>query len=55
MRRAVLISSTAVYGVPKHHPIDETSPLVGVGHYGESKIEAEGGRARGSAAAGSRS
>ena len=41
VRRAVLISSTAVYGVPKHHPIDETSPLVGVGHYGESKIEAE--------------
>src|SRR3954447_13767238 len=40
-RRAVLISSTAVYGVPKHHPIDERSPLVGVGHYGESKIEAE--------------
>jgi nucleoside-diphosphate-sugar epimerase len=41
VRRAVLISSTAVYGVPKHHPIDETSPLVGVGHYGESKIDAE--------------
>jgi nucleoside-diphosphate-sugar epimerase len=41
VRRAVLISSTAVYGVPKHHPIDEISPLVGVGHYGESKIEAE--------------
>jgi nucleoside-diphosphate-sugar epimerase len=41
VRRAVLISSTAVYGVPKHDPIDETSPLVGVGHYGESKIEAE--------------
>jgi nucleoside-diphosphate-sugar epimerase len=41
VRRAVLISSTAVYGVPKHHPIDEMSPLVGVGHYGESKIEAE--------------
>jgi len=41
VRRAVLISSTAVYGVPKHHPIDESSPLVGVGHYGESKIDAE--------------
>jgi nucleoside-diphosphate-sugar epimerase len=41
VRRAVLISSTAVYGVPKHHPIDETSRLVGVGDYGESKIEAE--------------
>src|SRR5215470_4401556 len=41
VRRAILISSTAVYGVPKHHPIDEAAPLVGVGHYGESKIEAE--------------
>jgi nucleoside-diphosphate-sugar epimerase len=39
--RAVLISSTAVYGVPKHHPLAEDAPLVGVGHYGESKIEAE--------------
>jgi len=41
VRRAILISSTAVYGVPKHHPIDEDAPLVGVGHYGESKIDAE--------------
>src|ERR671935_759646 len=39
--RTVLISTTAVYGVPKHHPIAEDAPLVGVGHYGESKIEAE--------------
>jgi len=39
--RAVLISSTAVYGVPKHHPIAEDAPLVGVGHYGESKIDGE--------------
>jgi nucleoside-diphosphate-sugar epimerase len=41
VRRAILISSTAVYGVPKTHPIDEESPLQGVGHYGASKIEAE--------------
>ena len=41
VRRAILISSTAVYGVPKVHPIAEDAPLVGVGHYGESKIEAE--------------
>jgi nucleoside-diphosphate-sugar epimerase len=41
VRRAILISSTAVYGVPKQHPIDEDAPLVGVGHYGESKIDAE--------------
>src|SRR5919198_1126786 len=41
VRRAILISSTAVYGIPKVHPISEHAPLVGVGHYGESKIEAE--------------
>src|SRR6201989_3531005 len=41
VRRAILISSTAVYGVPKHHPIAEEAPLVGVGHYGQSKIDAE--------------
>jgi nucleoside-diphosphate-sugar epimerase len=39
--RAIFISSTAVYGVPKVHPIYEDSPLVGVGPYGESKIESE--------------
>ena len=42
VRRAIFISSTAVYGVPKVHPIFEDAPLVGVGPYGESKIEAEG-------------
>ena len=41
VRRAVLISSTAVYGVPEKHPIVEDDPLVGVGWYGESKIDAE--------------
>ncbi len=41
VRRVVLVSSTAVYGVPDHHPIHEDDPLVGVGPYGESKIEAE--------------
>ncbi len=39
--RTIFISSTAVYGVPKVHPIFEDAPLVGVGPYGESKIEAE--------------
>lgn len=39
--RVVFISSTAVYGVPDKHPIDETDPLVGVGPYGHSKIEGE--------------
>jgi len=41
VRRVVFISSTAVYGVPKKHPIEEDDPLVGVGAYGESKIDAE--------------
>ena len=31
VRRVVLISSTAVYGVPERHPIHEDDPLVGVG------------------------
>jgi nucleoside-diphosphate-sugar epimerase len=41
VRRIVFISSTAVYGVPEKHPIEEDDPLVGVGWYGESKIDAE--------------
>lgn len=41
VRRAVFVSSTAVYGVPERHPIHEDDPLVGVGAYGASKIEAE--------------
>ncbi len=39
--RLIYISSTAVYGVPKKHPIMEGDPLVGVGAYGHSKIAAE--------------
>lgn len=39
--RYVQISSTAVYGVPKKHPICESDPMVGVGPYGHAKIEAE--------------
>ena len=38
---AIFISSTAVYGIPRVHPIGEDAPLVGVGPYGESKIQAE--------------
>lgn len=41
IKRVVFISSTAVYGIPKKHPIVETDPRVGVGAYGESKIMAE--------------
>lgn len=40
--RFVYISSTAVYGIPNHHPITENDRLEGVGPYGESKIIAEG-------------
>ncbi len=39
--RVIFISSTSVYGIPKKHPVDENHPLVGVGHYGESKVRAE--------------
>jgi nucleoside-diphosphate-sugar epimerase len=41
VKRIIYISSTAVYGVPKRHPIYENDPLVGVGPYGHSKIESE--------------
>jgi nucleoside-diphosphate-sugar epimerase len=39
--RAVFVSSTAVYGLHKEHPITEESRLVPVGPYGASKVEAE--------------
>lgn len=39
--RFIFISSTAVYGIPDHHPIYEEACLQGVGSYGESKIAAE--------------
>lgn len=41
VERVVHISSTAVYGIPDHHPLREDDPLIGVGPYGEAKIEAE--------------
>lgn len=41
VKRFIHISSTAVYGIPDHHPIYESDPLSGVGYYGEAKIEAE--------------
>ncbi|HET6497807.1 MAG TPA: NAD-dependent epimerase/dehydratase family protein, partial [Coriobacteriia bacterium] len=41
VERFVMISSTAVYGIPDHHPLLEDDPLVGVGPYGEAKIAAE--------------
>jgi len=39
--RAIHISSTAVYGIPDHHPLLETDKMVGVGPYGEAKVKAE--------------
>lgn len=39
--RVIYISSTAVYGLPDKHPLEETDPVHGVGPYGESKIAAE--------------
>jgi nucleoside-diphosphate-sugar epimerase len=41
IKKVIYISSTAVYGVPDHHPVFETDKLVGVGPYGEAKIKAE--------------
>jgi nucleoside-diphosphate-sugar epimerase len=41
IRRVVHVSSTAVYGIPDHHPLYETDQLDGVGPYGQAKIEAE--------------
>jgi nucleoside-diphosphate-sugar epimerase len=41
IKRVVYVSSTAVYGVPDHHPLYEDDELVGVGPYGETKIIAE--------------
>lgn len=40
-QRLVHISSTAVYGIPDHHPLIEDDKLQGVGPYGEAKIAAE--------------
>lgn len=39
--RVIHISSTAVYGIPEHHPLNEADPMHGVGPYGKSKVQAE--------------
>jgi nucleoside-diphosphate-sugar epimerase len=41
VERVVHISSTAVYGIPDHHPLYEDDHLIGVGPYGRAKIKAE--------------
>ena len=41
VKRFIHISSTAVYGIPDHHPLKEDDKLDGVGPYGKAKIKAE--------------
>ena len=41
IERFIHISSTAVYGIPDHHPLLESDSMHGVGPYGESKVAAE--------------
>lgn len=41
VKRFIHISTTAVYGVPDHHPLYETDQMSGVGPYGISKVKAE--------------
>lgn len=41
VERVVHVSSTAVYGIPDHHPLLEDDPKQGVGPYGEAKVQAE--------------
>src|SRR5918912_2177602 len=41
VQRFVHVSSTAVYGIPDHHPLYEDDRLEGVGPYGQAKIQAE--------------
>ena len=39
--RVIHVSTTAVYGIPDHHPLYETDEVDGVGPYGEAKVQAE--------------
>ncbi len=41
VERMIHVSSTAVYGIPDHHPLLEDDQLDGVGPYGEAKVAAE--------------
>lgn len=41
VKRFIHVSSTAVYGIPDHHPLLENDKLDGVGPYGQAKILAE--------------
>jgi nucleoside-diphosphate-sugar epimerase len=42
VKRVIHISTTAVYGIPDHHPLLETDTLHGVGPYGIAKVKGEG-------------
>ena len=41
VKRFIQISTTALYGIPDHHPLYESDPVRGVGPYGEAKVQAE--------------
>ncbi|QRN85904.1 NAD-dependent epimerase/dehydratase family protein [Clostridia bacterium] len=41
VERFVHTSTTAVYGIPDHHPLYESDEKYGVGNYGEAKVKAE--------------
>lgn len=41
VKRLIFISSTALYGVPKHLPETEEASLDPIGYYGQSKLAAE--------------
>lgn len=41
VERVIHVSSTAVYGIPDHHPLLEDDQMQGVGPYGEAKVLAE--------------
>lgn len=41
VERVIHVSSTAVYGIPDHHPLLEDDKLDGVGPYGIAKVQAE--------------
>ena len=41
VKRFIYIGTTAVYGMPKYHPIEEDAPLDPMGDYGIAKAKAE--------------
>lgn len=41
VKRVIYIGSTAIYGMPKTHPVYETAPLDPMGTYGIAKFKAE--------------